>query len=62
MVLMIFYIIVFMMVLVNFVLYVKLNDTIERLEDTLTDLDIIYMKLQRMTRDIKDVFAVHKVE
>lgn len=58
----IFGVLVAVIVFVNLILYTKLSDVVVRLEDTLTDVEITYTKLQQMTRDIKDVFTVHKME
>lgn len=44
----------------NVVLMVRLRDTYERLNENLTDLEVIYIKYQQILREIKDIFQQNR--
>lgn len=55
-----FVFIVVVILITDLLLIAKLNEKMEHIEDVLTDMDIVYYRLKRMTTDIRDVFIFHQ--
>jgi len=54
---MLFKILVLVVMIVNMIIFVKMNEIINRLEDNLVDIEITYLKQQAVLREIKDMFS-----